>query len=86
MSARRFARRLVERLRPHIRGVCQCPACDKSEQRVRAQLGMPALHPERIARHLQRDQEEWLDAMAAREWPHDEYTAIIADPWGEDQS
>lgn len=86
MSARQFVRRVVARLRPHVRGACRCPACDKTEQAVRAELGMPALHPERIARQLRHYQEEWLTEVAAELWPDDEYTTNVADPGREDEA
>lgn len=87
MTARR-ARRLAQlagRLRPHVRGVCRCPACDKTEQHTRAQLGMPRLHPERIVRPLSRREEAWLTAAESALWPDDEYTAITEEFWREDR-
>lgn len=85
MSARQFISGLATRLRPLVPGVCRCAARDKAEQKARAQLGMPVLHPERIVRGMKRGQEEWLSAVASELWPDDEYTAIAADPWREDE-
>lgn len=76
---------MAARLHAHIRGACRCVACDKAEQKARIELGMPVLHPERVVRELQRGQEEWLSAVASELWPDDEYTAISADPWREDE-
>lgn len=86
MTARRGGRfrQLAGRLLPHIRGVCRCPACDKTEQNIRAQLGMPRLHPERIVRPLGRREEAWLAGAVSALWPDDEYTAITEEFWRED--
>lgn len=87
MTARLFRqlRQIAGRLRPHVRGVCRCPACDTTEQAVRAQLGMPRLHPERIVRPLGRREEAWLAETAAVLWPGDEYNAITEEFWREDR-
>lgn len=87
MTARRPTRlqRLAGRLRPHVRGVCRCPACDKAEQRARAQLGMARLHPERIARDPSRAEEALLWRLAETAWPEDEYAAIILEFRQEDR-
>jgi hypothetical protein len=76
---RRPLRGLLARLRPHVPAACRCPACDTAEQKARAQLGMPARHPERIIRALSDRQEEQLAAAASQMWPEDEYTAIVAE-------
>jgi hypothetical protein len=65
--------------------MCRCPACDKTEQAARAQLGMPRLHPERITRPLGRREEAWLAETASVLWPGDEYTAIILEFRREDR-
>jgi hypothetical protein len=87
VTARRFRRlrQLAARLRPHVRGACRCPACDKTEQAARTKLGMPRLHPERIARELPAGQEELLAALASALWPDDEYTAITEEFWRKDR-
>lgn len=88
MTACCFRRKLVQwsAARPGIpaRNLCGCVACDEVEQAIRAKLEMPALHPERIVRKLHGHQEKWLAEVAAEQWPNDEYTAIIANPRGED--
>lgn len=84
MNARRL-RQLAARLRPHVRGACRCPACDKAEQRIRARLGMPRLHPERIRRTLSPAEEAFLDSVAAALWPNDEDAAITSEFGQEDQ-
>ena len=68
---------LCARAGAHVRGRCGCPVCDTGEREVRAAIGMPARHPERITRELPGGQEEWLAALAAALWPAGEYTAII---------
>lgn len=73
----RRLRGLLARL--HVPAACRCPGCGKAEQKARAQLGMPARHPERIARSLSRGQEEWLTRAAEQLWPGEEYAAIIAE-------
>jgi hypothetical protein len=80
VSARRAGvlRRLAARFR-HVPVACRCPACDKAEQKTRAQAGMPALHPERIIRPLSDRHEEWLAEVASGLWPEDEYTAIVTE-------
>lgn len=72
-------RGLLARLRHRVRGACRCPACDSAERKARAQLRMPALHPERITRALSGRQEQQLAAAASQMWPEDEYTAIVAE-------
>ena len=85
MTGRRRLRQLAARLRPHLRRMCRCPACDKTEQHARAQLGMPPRHPERIIRPLGRREEAWLTGTASILWPDDEYTAITEEFRREDR-
>jgi hypothetical protein len=54
-------------------------AAVKAERTVRAALGMPARHPERLTGELPERQEEQLAALAAELWPDDKYAQIIAD-------
>ena len=82
--ARRL-RQLAGRLRHRVRGACRCPACDPTEQRLRAKLGMPRLHPERIARTLPPADEARLNRLAETAWPGDEYAAIILEFRREDR-
>jgi hypothetical protein len=51
----------------------------RKERLARAALGMIADHPELVTRKP--DREEWglLAAWCAELWPHDEYTAIVAE-------
>jgi hypothetical protein len=80
---RRGLRRLLARV--HVCAACRCPACDKTEQHARAQLGMPRLHPERITRTPRHREETWLRAAEAVLWPDDEYAAIILEFRREDR-
>lgn len=87
MTARRpnRLRQLAARLRPHVRGVCRCPACDKAEQRARAKLGMARLHPERIALDPSPAEQAFLDRLREAAWPNDEDAAIILEFRQEDR-
>jgi hypothetical protein len=46
---------------------------------------MPADHPERITRKPGRAEWKQLAAWLTELWPHDEYTAIVAQAWRLDQ-
>ena len=64
----------------HVRR-CACPLCNQVERQMREAMGVPLRHPERVARDLPGDQEEQLAALAEELWPHDEYAAIVTNPW-----
>jgi hypothetical protein len=51
----------------------------RKERAARAALSMPAGHPERITRKPGRAQWKHLTARLTELWPHDEYTAIVAE-------
>jgi hypothetical protein len=51
----------------------------RSERNARAAAGMPALHPELLARRPGRAEWQLLATWCAELWPHDEYTAIVAE-------
>jgi hypothetical protein len=57
----------------------------RKERIARAVAGMPALHPEQLTR--QPGHEEWqlLATWCAELWPHDEYTAIVAETRRQDR-
>ena len=55
------------------------------ERVARAATGMPADHPERITRKPGRAEWKQLAAWLTELWPHDEYTAIVAQAWRLDQ-
>jgi hypothetical protein len=57
---------------------------DRRERAARAVIGMPARHPELVTRRPGRAEWKLLAAWGAELWPHDEYTAIIADAWRQD--
>lgn len=67
--------RLIRRISRAQAG-CTCPACETTEQQVRASLGMPRLHPERFVVALPDDQEEYLAALAAELWPDGEWMQV----------
>lgn len=89
--ARDFITRLAEWLSalaptlsaPRHSGRCGCPLCSHSERRVRAKIGMPLRHPERITRELPAKQEALLGLLADELWPGCEYVAIITGNDGE---
>jgi hypothetical protein len=56
------------------------------ERIARAAIGMPAEHPELITRKPGRAEWKLLSAWCAELWPHDEYTAIVAQAWRKDGS
>jgi hypothetical protein len=47
---------------------------------------MPARHPEQLTRRPDRAEWQLLAAWCAELWPHDEYTAIVAETWRNDGS
>jgi hypothetical protein len=51
---------------------------------ARAAVGMPAEHPELVTRKPGRAEWKLLAAWLAELWPHDEYTAIVAEAWRKD--
>jgi hypothetical protein len=59
----------------------------RKERIARAAIGMPALHPEQVARKPGRAEWKQLAAWLAELWPNEEYTAIVTDlrrkdpPW-----
>ncbi len=53
----------------------------RRERIARAVTGMPAGHPERITRKPGRAEWKQLAAWLNELWPHDEYTAIVAQAW-----
>ena len=58
----------------------------RKECAARAAIGMPAGHPERLTRKPGRAEWKQLAAWLAELWPHDEYTAIVAETRREDGS
>ena len=76
-TARIRVARIVARLLGRHAASCGCPLCDRDEREMRAMLGMPALHPELLARELPTAQERELAALASEAWPDGEWTAII---------
>ena len=54
------------------------------ERIARAAVGMPAGHPELVTRKPGRAEWTLFAAWCAELWPHDEYTAIVAQAWRED--
>jgi hypothetical protein len=58
----------------------------RKERIARATIGMPAEHPELVTRKPGRAEWKLLTAWLAELWPHDEYTAIVAEAWLEDES
>ena len=57
---------------------------NRKERIARTAVGMPAEHPELITRKPGRAEWELLAAWSAELWPHDEYTAILAEEWRQD--
>jgi len=51
----------------------------RKERLARAAIGMPAHHPEQLTRKPGRAEWKQLAASLAELWPHDEYTAIVAE-------
>jgi hypothetical protein len=51
----------------------------RKERTARTEIGMPARHPELIARKPGRAEWKQLAARIAELWPNDEYTAIVTD-------
>jgi hypothetical protein len=58
----------------------------REEQLARAAVGMPTEHPELVTRKPGRAEWKLLTAWLAELWPHDEYTAIVAEAWRKDGS
>ncbi len=58
----------------------------RKERIARAAAGMPAEHPELVTRKPGRAEWKLLAAWLAELWPHDEYTAIVAEAWRKDGS
>ena len=46
---------------------------------------MPAGHPELVTRKPGRAEWKLFTAWLAELWPHDEYTAIVAETWRQDR-
>ncbi len=53
----------------------------RKERIARAAVGMPAGHPELVTRKPGRAEWKHLARWLAEMWPHDEYTAIVAEAW-----
>jgi hypothetical protein len=58
----------------------------RKERIARAVVGMPAGHPEPITRKPGRAEWKLLAVWLAELWPHDEYTAIVAEARRKDGS
>ena len=58
----------------------------RKEQIARAAVGMPAGHPELVTRKPGRAEWRLLATWCTELWPHDEYTAIVAEAWRKDGS
>jgi hypothetical protein len=56
----------------------------RRERIARAAIGMPAEHPELVTRKPSRAEWKLLTTWLAELWPHDEYTAIVAEAWRKD--
>ncbi|HEY1324195.1 MAG TPA: hypothetical protein VGF32_28320 [Streptosporangiaceae bacterium] len=56
----------------------------RKERLARATVGMAVEHPELVTRKPGRTEWTVLAAWCAELWPHDEYTAIVAEAWRED--
>lgn len=54
---------------------------NRKERFARAAIGMAANHPEHITRRPSRDEWRHLATWSVQLWPHDEYTAIVAESW-----
>lgn len=57
----------------------------RKERIARTAAGMPAEHPELVTRKPGRTEWKLLTAWCAELWPHDEYTAIVAELWRQDR-
>ena len=53
---------------------------------TRAAVGMAAEHPELVTRKPGRAEWKLFTAWLAELWPHEEYTAIVAEVWRKDGS
>jgi hypothetical protein len=53
----------------------------RRERAARAVIGMPSGHPELLTRKPSRAEWRLLAAWCAELWPRDEYAAIVADVW-----
>ena len=51
----------------------------RRERTARGAAGMPAEHPELLTRKPSRAEWQLLATWGAELWPHDEYTAIVAE-------
>jgi hypothetical protein len=58
----------------------------RKERIARAAAGMSAEHPELVTRKPGRAEWRLFAAWLAELWPHDEYTAIVAEAWRKDGS
>jgi hypothetical protein len=58
----------------------------RKERVARAAAGMPAEHLELLTRKPGRAEWRLLATWCAELWPHDEYTAIVAEAWRKDGS
>jgi hypothetical protein len=58
----------------------------RKERIARAAVGMPAGHPELVTRTPGRAEWQLFIVWLAELWPHDEYTAIVAEAWRKDGS
>ena len=58
----------------------------RKERIARAAIGMPAEHPELVTRKPGRAEWKLFTAWLAELWPHEEYTAIVAEVWRKDGS
>jgi hypothetical protein len=56
-----------------------------TERLARTAAGMPAEHPELLTRKPGRAEWQLLAAWCAELWPHDEYTAIVAETRHQDR-
>ena len=56
----------------------------RKERIARAAIGMPAGHPELVTRKPGRAEWKHLAKWLAEMWPHDEYTAIVAEALRQD--
>jgi hypothetical protein len=57
----------------------------RKERIARAAIGMPADHPELVTRRPARAEWKLLETWLGEMWPHDEYTAIVAQAWRQDR-
>jgi hypothetical protein len=58
----------------------------RRERIARAAAGMPVEHPELVTCKPGRAEWKLLATWCAELWPHDEYTAIVAETWRKDGS